>query len=309
MEPSDNYIASGTLDGDTAVVLLGGRQGSGFPSNRVWHARGSSDEFVSGTVTVVDKTLLHPRMGASVTWLPEGGAVVVGGTPSSDPNALVEVLSPSFTASAVTLSGDIDDYTPFGIHAAVLARSNGTQHVLLLAGGAGLEQESDGALPEWLPPYKATTGRLYTLAVDTAAGTGMLQNLDAGIPSPARLRRVFAGLTSLGANRYAWSGGYDQLGKPGTLDASCKGDTESGCYLDDVSILALSGDPGAFQLNTVVTAATLGEARFGHAAAALVDGTVLLAGGLRAVSASSDVVSSAAEVFNPPLAAEDPCAQ
>lgn len=302
-------FASGTVDGETDLVLLGGRQASGFPSNRIWHARGASGLFVSGTATVVeDKTLGAARMGATATWLPEGGAIVVGGTPSADPNQLVEVLSPAFIPSGITLSGDTASYTPFGLHSAVLVSSSGSQHVLVVAGGSGLTQESEGALPEWIPPYKAATGRLYALTVDTAAGTGTLQNLDAGITSPARLRRVFADLRQLGDGRIAWSGGYDQLGKPGTLDASCKGDTESGCYLDDLTLLSVSGEPGALQLGTVVTGAALGEARFGHASVQLRDGTVLLAGGLRAVSASSDVVSRAAEVFNGPLAGGDPCA-
>jgi len=291
----------------TAIVVTGGRQLSGFPSNRIQHATGTPQSLVDGTVTIVeDKTLGTPRMGHTATWLPGDRVAIIGGNTTPDAGKFIEILSPSFEATAVSTSGLLAEFESFGLHATALVRSDGNTHVLIVAGGAGLAQSGEDAVPEWRAPFQGPA-RLFAVTLDAVAATATVQALDAGITTPSRLRRLFATLTPTQNGRFVFAGGYNQLGTPASPDESCRLDAaNSGCYLDDVTILNVQGDPGAVTISTDATAAHLGEARFGHGAIRLPDGTMLQLGGLNAVSSDSNTLSSDVELYNPP-SGDNPC--
>ncbi|MBT9558391.1 MAG: hypothetical protein IV100_20320 [Myxococcales bacterium] len=291
----------------TAIVVTGGRQSSGFPSNRIQHTTGTPQSLVDGTVTIVeDKTLGTPRMGHSATWLPGDRVAIIGGNTNVDAGQFIELLSPSFEATPVATTGLPSDFESFGLHSTALVRSNGDVHVLIVAGGAGLTQAADDAVPEWRAPFQGPA-RLFAVTLDAAAATATVQSLDAGIATPSRLRRLFSSLTPTQDGRLVFAGGYNQLGTPANPDDACRLDAaSSGCYLDDVTILNVQGDPGAITISTDATTVHLGEARFGHGAALLPDGTLLHLGGLNAVSSDSNTLSTAVELYNPP-SGDNPC--
>lgn len=292
----------------SAVVACGGRQSSGFPSNSIQHAGGGADALAAGTAAVLeDQTLTVPRMGHSVTWLPTGHIAVIGGNTDVEPNHFIELLSPDFTPTPVTVTGLPSDYVPFGLHAASWVRSSGDQHVLVVAGGSGLSQDDAATVPAWNAPYKGPA-RLFAITVDTAAATATVQSLDAGIGGTARLRRVFATLSRFSDGHLVLAGGYNQLGLPAEpADEACRfDDGKTGCYLDDLTVLNVTGDPGSLGLETVTTAAHLGRPRFGQGSVTLTDGTSFFVGGIEAVNNTSNPLSTQAEVFNPP-SSEDPC--
>mgnify|MGYP001572697688 CR=1 FL=1 len=286
--------------------VAGGSEADGFPSNSLLFVADTADQIAGGLAKVGEGKLLKRRMGATATWLPSGDVVVLGGNTDTDPNSFAELLSDSFESEAVVVTGLPGGATaePFGLHSAVLAPSlsSGKAHVIIVAGGAGIQQENDATIPEWIPANSGPV-RLFAVTVDTGAKTANVQSLDAGL-SPALLKRVFGQLTTLG-DKVIWSGGYNQLGKPSSPDAACKG-TDTGCYFDDVAIRTVGGTTDAVTLEPVTSTVHLGRARFGHAALVLPSGTVLFAGGVEAVSEAANTLSTQAEVLNPPQG-ENPC--
>ncbi|MFT7625756.1 MAG: hypothetical protein ACI9WU_004947 [Myxococcota bacterium] len=290
------------------IVISGGAQASGEPTDLVTVISGSATELASGSATPVVTKLETPRMGHTANFFGPGHVLMVGGnfgnTASgydTDMDHLAEVLPADSSTSVPVLIGEQSDVVvPMGLHQTVLASSVSCRHVFLVAGGMGLERDAS-VVPSFISAAKKDP-RFMLLEIDAcdpSAITGRFADQSAQFSDDTRIRRVFHSLTALGDGLVVMAGGYASSTPPqGTVSPLCvEGSINVGCYLADIMLIDVSGT-SATPLASPELA--FGRARFGHDVTLLMDGTALSTGGLQAHDDNSvDNVVPDAELLNP----------
>ncbi|MFT5429854.1 MAG: hypothetical protein ACI9OJ_000526, partial [Myxococcota bacterium] len=284
----------------TTIVLSGGRLDNGEPSNKLQFVRGTAAELTGGTATVTTKGDALPiaRMGHSATWLKDNTVLLLGGAVSDDNTQLAELLSgDSFDATPITITSAPDDMPSMALHqtALISTSDDGCTSRLLVVGGMGL---TSAGKPIWIPAVNGPA-RLYTMVVDSCQNppTAVIAASDA-LGTGARSRRVLHQLTDLGEGLFMVSGGVHQL--TSIDDPDCAGDTASGCYLADMTILKVDDNLQVTQHKTLQyqQAGGVARPRIGHHTSVLPDGSVLTTGGLNATSTTTGELARAPELFN-----------
>lgn len=283
-----------------AIVLAGGRETDGSPSNLLERVADNVTQIASGKASVVRNTLGVPRMGNTANFFGGGSVLVLGGNFDQNAGSLAEVVDDKLASHSVAVDGSFQP-TGFGFHETTLLRSDGCKHAFLVSGGLGL-QLSQSNKPLYISASKNDTP-LMLFELDTCTEgsfTGRFSD-QSSIVDLTRLRRVFHQVTALGDDMLMVSGGYNQLSAPTDPSQWCAtSGVESGCYLSDVMLLSVGGASSDDVSLTVhpVDGLNLSGSRFGHNVIPLLDGTALASGGLRARDKDVQNLRADTEIFN-----------
>ena len=254
------------------VAVVGGRMANGNGTDLIEGVR-PTDGSVAGTVGG------RVRVGATVTMLPAGDAIVIGGDLANDATVrAVDHLTMLGGAPGLDAGPADTVATNRAYHAAAML----LDHVIaiggLRVGGTGVEDQGPGALA-----VRISNTTLAAVAIDTAAApVAALAYLDA-------ITLQDGGVLAAGG------------ATPGT---AC-GRT---ILCPTTASLRLDPDGGTAR---VTAAGALGQARYGHRMVRLGDGTVLVTGGF--VVDPADPLrlraTAAIEQFEAHRAADDPLAE
>jgi hypothetical protein len=244
--------------------------------------------------TKVAGDLKTARVGATLSLLPDGSALVWGGgTAPADPfGLLITGLSARApNASALAAAGTVD--TQF--HTATVLPGGG----VLVTGGFEVVTGGNNIQP---PPANRAV-RVITVSGVTALSTPVpLAGGYTGDPTcsmDGRYRPAgWESAVDLGRGRILVTGGSPTYVSRGTMTPGCN-DCDSGsgilCALNQASLFVIPD--GAAQGQLQPTAEPMMIDRFGHTSTLLDDGTVLLTGGISQPESPRMVAD--AEVYNP----------